>query len=422
MSAPAFTSCLVHTSPSRSVRLDSTSGLPKPPRIGAGQSFVCSPGLIINTNTEDFSRMWNVADDWKSLPRIPPLYILGATQATVRGGSPSDLTRRICEVLRESSLDAVFDDRRAKAFVTSADRVEFFIRLFQDNSDISSRGVIVEVQRKRGCAYRFHRYARLVMRAAGGAAAGTLPRARKPSAALLHRTTRPASLGKRVGTVPAMPPMLVGSDADQYTSERALETADDLLRKDRIDANELGMESLILLTDEESSGADRALHVCRVLLTDNGEDFDELKKMLATRIVGSHNIDEDEKQDAFELRHNEEMRRHALTVLGNCFDVLARHETSTLRTVLSGQSWVGENGPLLPALVGELGKAETHPHDACEAARCLKAILMAAPEVAQSRVKELGAPEKLMAAQGVGQCRHSMLERESSAALAQVQL
>jgi len=398
----------LHTPPRRSGALDSTPDLSKP-RNGSGSEYLGSPGATVGTS-EFSTRAWNVDANWKSLPRVHPLYVLGTTRTTVRGGgSPADLARRICDVLRELSLDAVYDCARAKASVNSADRVEFFIRLFRDDTDVSSRSVTVEVQRKRGCTYRFHEYARSVMCAA---ADGTS----SPG------TARAASVRGRVGTVPAVLPEPVGADAEEYSVERALETAADLMRKDRIDANKMGMESVVLLTKAESSGVDRALYVSRVLLTDDTKEFGELKKIFMNLLVGSTDLDESDENDAFESRHNEDMYLLALTAMGNSLSVLATHAPGSLRSILNGQSWIGENGKLLSSLVGELGRAETHPHDACEAARCLRAVLMAAPELAQHRAKELGVSEKLMAAQRLGQCRHSMLEQESSAALAQVQL
>lgn len=438
MSAPTYRSC-----PVGDRKQSPLSEFRKPPIIGSGKSsgvslgsgggggnsFASSPGCpgerIINTNTSDFSRAWNVVEEWKCLPRIPPLYVLGATRTTVRGGgTPADLARRICDALRELSLDAIYDDGRAKAFVTSADGVEFFIRLFQD-ADLSFRGVVVEIQRKRGCAYRFHRYARSLLRAACGrgvAASGKSESSarqsrRSPSAALLARAARPGCLGGRVRSVPAMPAP-TGADADLYSLDQALETADDLLRKDRIDANELGMESLMLLTDEESSGLERALYVSRALLCDDEDKLSDLKKVLVTHVVGFD--DDDDEENEFDSRHNEVMHRNALTVMGNSLSVLAGNDSDCLRAIVRGDSWIGENGSLLPILVEELGRAETNPHNACEAARCLRAVLVAATEVARCRVKDLGAPAKLMVAQGVGQCRHAMLARESDAALVQL--
>jgi len=231
-------------------------------------------------------------------------------------------------------------------------------------------------------------------------------------------TVRAASVRGRVGrTVPAVLPEPVGADAEEYSAERALETAGDLLRKDRIDANKLGMESLVLLTKVESSGVDRALYSSRVLLTDNTNEFSELKEMFTTLLVGSPDSDESDEYDAFDRRHNKGMYLLALEALGNSLSVLATHDPDSLRSTLNGQSWMGKDGPLLSTLIGELGRADTHPHEACEAARCLRAVLAAAPEPAQCCAKELGAPEKLIAAQRLGQCRHSMLERESTAAL-----
>ena len=215
---------------------------------------------------------WNVTNSTKSLPRIPPLYVLERTRAVIGNDtSPAVIADRIAQSLQELSFDAQYDGEHATALVFCPDRLIFYVRLFQSSNgtEESSNSFIVEIQKKSGSSFRFHNYARLLLRAA---ATGN-----KADAKSLSKL-RPALL--------QYPGARRKEDSDASTVEKevehSLERVTTLLRKDRFDANLLGMESLVLLTDTQSTTFDKAMCAARYIVADSmyGGLRDKLKEFL----------------------------------------------------------------------------------------------------------------------------------------------
>jgi hypothetical protein len=109
-----------------------------------------------------------------------------------------------------------------------------------------------------------------------------------------------------------------------------------------------------------------------------------------------------------EEEHFSIMHRHALTVLGNC--LVALEESGELKQVLEQRKELLSES-LLESLVHEVGQADTRPHDACQAIRCLQCLVRASSEV-RAMACQLGAPKALDSAYREGVSRHATLEQE----------
>lgn len=163
-----------------------------------------------------------------------------------------------------------------------------------------SHGVIVECMRVRGEVIPFHRHCRAILSAARGDSDG-MDDLRSNKVALLHppygfgckksRASREMAVGplcmkdvhsfkqdevpnliqlgnsaKLRNTTPS--PQMNSTTASTFV---ALENIMDLLEKDRLDANVLGIKSLVLLTDQGSSGKEAA-YLASLSVLDSSKD------------------------------------------------------------------------------------------------------------------------------------------------------
>jgi len=243
---------------------------------------------------------------------------------------------------------------------------------------------------------------------------------------------------------------------------RAVEIAHGLLMKDRMDARQLGLESLCLLTDPKKTGVMTAVISSRVVLLGTTQDLDPLSNvvpeegtimydevpfqeirqtllsLIQFRRIGDadefdHGINESEEEEHITILHN-----LALAVLANALDVIENEDmlvfgesySTTPEEVSSGnrnrldtsesiserfledaQECSGENREIMKTLISELGKAGSKPHNACLSAKCIGSLCRAS-EKARNRAKELGAKNVVQTALDVGTRTHLKLELE----------
>ncbi|GKY94075.1 hypothetical protein MPSEU_000374000 [Mayamaea pseudoterrestris] len=90
-----------------------------------------------------------------SVPQLPEFHHLEQTAVFVNHASPSDLSKRISEILRSRSIEATYEDSKAKVKCLTSDGVDFRIRLYRGRKSYST-GIIVEVQRRFGTSANFY--------------------------------------------------------------------------------------------------------------------------------------------------------------------------------------------------------------------------------------------------------------------------
>ena len=351
-------------------------------------------------------------------PPIPPncMTYIGDTSST-----PSIIANRISECLRKRSIvvEYVSDGATPTATCLNQDGVLFEVCLYRGgkgtitgqrrgksvddslsrsldtsfgsgNSSIDrstmadfSHGVIAECVRIRGDAISFHRDCRAILSSARGDSDG-LDDLRSPYVKLLHSSLGFGCKGSRARR-PFGP--LKTSDIFQFEHDKlhnlidarklnqmarvgrnalagshatfqALDNALDKLEKDRLDATLLGLESLAMLTDAESSGLDRAyLSSLSVLGPSNkrwdnvadGEEQREVRALsrLHDRIkayatgkftqtaIETHLLAEEGEEDDDSATDNEEgfivaayrvrIRRCAMLILTNALELIVQH-------------------------------------------------------------------------------------------------
>ena len=411
------------------------------------------------------------------------------------------------------SVHAVFDDELATADLRTDDHVEIHLTLWNGSSDVDgtddhgaddhghghgtdvagagagadtekgataeasmetdteaeapapapATSTIVEAQRRKGCSVVYHRYCRNILDAAQGCF--DFHHAKED---VFMSMTHPHPPSKQRVEVERKDGHGHGhkhghggthghgneEEIETKSSLYALEIAASLLKKDRMDARRLGMESLCLLTDPSKTGLENAIVASQVVLfgsadlnchNNNGEDDtnfipDELgirEAILSLVQYGKireycdfdSDDEDDENISSVEVEFNEVLHNLALAVLANALEVLEMHglETSgatavaasaaSLSSSPSANTFLEESQEiskreLLSTLLNVLGQAQSKPHDACLSAQCLKSLFQASKK-AKRRAKDLNAKQIVMTALDVGRRTHVKLETET---------
>lgn len=391
----------------------------------------------------------------KTIRTVPAFYPLEKSSRFIEDDHLS-VANRLSECLRVLSVQATYNDENATASLVTGENVEMHLSLWKTSGDITSKypvGIVVELQRRKGDSIVFHRYSRYILDAALGEF--------DPTGFLAKTGGDVAQVYTK--KVERMLKMQVGRQAatEEENAIIAIEIAHGLLMKDRMDARQLGLESLCLLTDPQKTGNTTALIASHVILlgtaqgatttAEDGAIFDEspfqeiretILSLIQLRRIGDEEDlsgTEEERDvsgdDDFEAQHIQE-REHmsllhnlALAVLANALEVIenfdlldtepedtdgkprARVDSTEITNTFMNEGKEITRKEILSTLISELGKASRTPHNACLSAKCLGS-LMGASDDARRRAKELGAKNVVSTALDVGVRTHVKLESE----------
>lgn len=369
-----------------------------------------------------------------SLRMIPHFYPLEKSSRYIHD-SAENIAARMSDACRLMSVQAEYDNEAGTALLLTDDHVEIFVSLWkadgasqsslpgaeqesseqETDNDEDSHVTVVEVQRRKGCSVSFHKYGRRLLDSASG---NFIP-------------------DDNVRSVPKVSPSIQEEKKkDEESSVLALEIAASLLRKDRMDARRLGLESLCLLTDPEKAGAETARLASQVVLFGSvqdaqAENVDYIPDELGIREailalvqfgrLGDYGDIQDESDsdelDNDEKEFNEVLHNLALGVLSNALAALDPEHKDSDQLSESTDNFLEESRDiskkeLLSTLLSVLGKAEAKPHDACLSAQCLKSLFQASKK-AKKRARELKAKQIVMTALDVGRRTHVKLETET---------
>jgi len=233
------------------------------------------------------------------------------------------------------------------------------VQLFKVNSDKNDKlfsCIIVELCRSNGSPIVFHRSARQILSAC------TLNKGGHKN--IKNNSPVPQSTIK----------MKLGHGSKFRINEsdlfhRTVETVDTLLKKDRIDANLLGMESLQLITNTNCSSDATVAFASNVVM--NGCHFMDIKPKVIELILNQ--FKNDVEDDVTEPTYYRKMRVSGLSVLWNALNFTSKNN-SINEEYFQGDEWTGEEGLIL-ALLKEVGNAMDSPQEAFLAGKCLLIIL-----------------------------------------------
>lgn len=342
-----------------------------------------------------------------------------------------------------------FDDDAATASAMTANRVRFMIRLYRGGASNSpfSHGVIIEIQRVRGDPITFHRSSRAILSAAQGDS---------NEASFYNYAIPNHGMGLALDT--SVPGTSIieekkGNDSDVLA---ALEIDWTLIKKDRMDANILGWESLALLTNETGSGGTTALVAGRVVLgmapsgnaDDEGEDerhaeihasvislIRDRRMIAGDAVYDFDDLHQEGKNDADHTTademaastnnlvssHSEDtdhiiiQRSLAIRSLANSLEVVAR--AGDARFTEHTLPYLITNENIVPSLLEEVAQSALpnnpfNASDATHAARALRVLFENSGD-ARNIGHARNALSILSKARSVGAYRHAALEHET---------
>lgn len=287
------------------------------------------------------SSKWNVREE--DVNPVPLLFPIERTHVIVNHTPCSIIAGRIAQCLRKESILAKFSDQEASALAETSDHVHFCIRLFRHNHHSDS--IVVEIQRRSGNCISFHNTCRVILLAARG-----------------HATTKVKSLKPLLATNTA-------KSKPPEEMENLLENVGCLLKKDRVDARMLGIESLRRLSEKKCSGYESALRVAKNILSQEGHISETVFSLVQFRALV---VDDDARLDSCfgERKHHDIMHSHALAILANSLSLV-------LTAGEPGREYVNQmshDEKLLAALVGVVENTDIRSHDSYEAVRCLSIL------------------------------------------------
>lgn len=369
--------------------------------------------------------------------------------------APSCIAQNIEACLKKLSITAFFDNDKAMANAQTNDHIKFNIRLFANNHHNSHKNIkshnnnhstIVELNRMSTPQLGFHQIVVAIFQSAQG---------KSNSIQILEGSCK----RRKVHPIHIPSTCLTQSQSQPKTKTKiateAISRVAHLLNKDRYDANALGMESMMFLTNQQHSSegvaqlaaksilcSEENLHTIHMnihgvqdkiynlvmygkmnLDQDNYDDF------------GDDNHDDEEECDLFLKSHFDKMRSNALTVLLHSLETmssLSSHSSHTSTTTTNHDNinhnhnsslldgiccdmWLEKD--LADVLLNDVRSASSIPHGAHTAHLAVKCLHMmhSHSSVFRSRMQEMekDVEDIVHAAICAGHGSHDLLAKES---------
>jgi hypothetical protein len=301
--------------------------------------------------------------DLKEVPTLPEFHPLERTADFVTTNDPSEVTKRVSKVLWERSIEAKYDNEKAKVKCVSPEGVEFRVRLYRGRG-VWSVGVIVEVQRRSGSSPNFGDHVKAILKGAFP------PRVPRPAAAVARSSS-------------ALP--LVSDTEEDHAPSRAesqktIKWVEKLFIQGAYDSKLLALQTLSSLTNSKKIGPTTAKSVSAEVLSSSND--------IGNIIIGLLQQGSDDEGN--------NLRFLAFTILANTLEATKGEEEDQV---------VRES--TRPILLKELSTAESNPRNAQMAAKCFEFLykgdhdqgeiamaLEAAQQVGEIRLAGLAAQTK----------------------------
>jgi len=317
---------------------------------------------------------WKVSNE--SLKCVADRVVLERTSCFVGGTKAHVVSARISECLRSRSIEATYDNAKAKAKCKNSDFCYFRIKLFSGRGEYN-HGVIVEVQHRSGSKRSFKKDCRAILNTAVGNTIEDSPL--KPC--------------------PNMDLDCLREVRSTYDVSQELEIPFNLLLDDHLDANILGIECLCSMIDISVSTRDTAVRFVTNMFSNNevlNKIFSIVQKSSLPKIISK------------EEETNRRLRFLTMLMLSKTFHLL-KQDQSLVNALQEFPSFVDE---IVPLLVDELNNAKHNPQNATIAAKNLTYLTSISTD-AKNKAREGGAEMAISHANEYGIKFHSSLAIES---------
>lgn len=341
----------------------SLGAMPMVPGFG-GASISTAPikvqGMAVQNSKSKY--VWNLPQ----APTLPEFHPLERTAVFVPHATPEVVAARISDLLRERSIQATYENDKAKVKCITTDGVDFRIRLYRGRSHYS-HGIIVEVQRRFGFSIHFHSDTQAILDAAQG------------------KTPMPPPVQQNV-----LPEVSDDEDDSDFESpppsgSSSLVMVEKMLSLPGFDAQYLGLQTLSSLVDPEKITIKTARRVATALLKPTSQVGRKVFEYISVR----------KTEESFVG-----LRILALGILANA---------------MRASSIVPENvrEALRPVLLQDLREAETYPNAALVAARCMEFFIRGDHDTIELN-------EAFEIARKAGEARHASLMEQADRCIARI--
>jgi hypothetical protein len=370
-------------------------GFMKPPALGLSRpsqhAKLFKPDASFGVEKEWSAMMspslWNVKCE--DLEMVPLDFPLERTNREIMGETASVVSSRISNALRCLSIEADYDDKKAKAKCKSSDLVSFRIRLYSGGEE--GQPVVVEVQRRCGSAYSFMRSCRAILNSAEG----------KGVEEALGMKKVPPFMKKPIGQMKCLQSVIPKNENVDEVVIAELDCVMEMLRSKERESNILGLENLCSITDPLKTVPVVAIRVSKcVVLGDEKYDVREEIRALTERDVFTP---EDGPSE-----HAEHLRHLSLAAFANALSTCSKH--GCLAEAVKDQKWFADH--LIPLLLDELKRAPLSTCIAYRAASCLYSLIECSVE-ARIIFEKGGGVNALEKAHEVGLGSHELLANET---------
>jgi hypothetical protein len=350
----------------------------------------------------------SVKKEWKGQVALPPCwqvktdalemasFPLEHTHREIPGVEAEEVCSRISEALRVLSIEAEFDDEKAKAKCRTSDYACFRIRLYAGSDE--GQPVIVECQRRSGPGMSFMQSCRAILCAAEG----------KTLTSEASKKKVPPFMKCPVANMKCLQGVKPPSAADREAElASALNKAAELLHKDQHDSCVLGMEHLCVLTDPLKTCPETAMKASKIIVVSGDDDTYNIREEM-TALLERDGVSPDFDHADVGQNHADRLRHVALLVFSNSLALIAKD--GSLESAIQQDEWFDEF--LIPNLMDQVRCAKTSPNNASVATCCLNS-LMSCSTVARSLVREYDGLQIIGRAHEHGVQRHELLANET---------
>jgi len=321
---------------------------------------------------------WEVEE----LEDLPVDYVLVRTNVYVKDSSAQLVATRIFDALKSLSItiDSKGVETKNSLLVEAQHGSKLVICLF-GHKDM----IVVEIRRQSGCSIQFRDLAGDILRFSKG------------------RGKQQQSVSKRKFCIPSTIPRRSQKVHHEFIKDD-IRIAYTMLNSKKTDAHLLALESLDKMTT-----FDEANDVAAKLILGNCECLKQLLYLLDL-------YSKDRSPPRIESGYHSILCRNILKTLANSFEAISKID---LAGILSANDHDLKTRSFLSLLLSSLHEASVRPHDAFQAARCMRYLLVS--EEVEILLVEMSVMDVILSARSAGFDSHQELEQESNKLMGQLQ-
>jgi len=364
---------------------------------------VMKEGPTINIKEATRPSKQNVAENlaFDKLEVFPAYSYIDRNSRDIKGKTASFIALSLIDYLRLNSIQVKYEeDEPGKFKCRTFDFVSFRINMFAHNLDSNEPSILVEIQRRSGCALSFQKIRRSLLSTMDGLSMDMQQPCRRSS--MSHETR---CIDSCLNCFEGMPIQMKHDDSEKIAQE-ALEEIQGHLKSNSTDAQILALELLSHLTNPIHTPV-QVVQVAAVKLLQSQEISESIKSLILEGQVRSKAIEDLDMDLQYEDDFVDNARQLSLCIFLNCFKAVSEHIHVILENT---QGWMTEK--ILPCLLNNLRDIEENVHVALISTKVLS-ILNTHSKACRSFIVDNGIVDALGVVVVYGTVWHEEIRREA---------